>query len=123
LFSGLAGVLVLIASASAAHAGVGECINAEQCAEPCPLVLCDTDGDCPSGEVCVVSSGTCCASSQCECLNGEWTCTADCITGVGICVSADEPLCVPALSGTSVALLAALMAAVLAGAIRRRRAS
>jgi hypothetical protein len=39
-------------------------------------------------------------------------------------VSADEPLCVPALSGTSVALLAALMAAVLAGAaIRRRRAS
>jgi hypothetical protein len=126
------GLLILtlagIAGASSVQAGVDGCFNAEQCAEPCPITPCSIptgggggDGDCPPGEVCVLSDSNCCASSSCDCVGGEWVCTADCVTGAAICVPVDSPTCVPALSTAAVALLAVAMAAALAVALRRRR--
>lgn len=105
---------------SVARAG-DECIGDEFCEEPCPIMHCETDADCPSGEVCVVSSTTCCAASSCFCVEetGEWECTGDCGIGIQICVPANSPECVPALSGGGTALLAALMATLLAFQIRR----
>ncbi len=123
--SALVGVMILFWLASGARAG-DECIGEEACEEPCPIVHCETDANCPSGEVCVVSSTTCCASSSCFCdpVTGEWTCTGDCAIGISICVPADAHECVPALSEVGVAVLAALMAAAMAGAtLRKRRAS
>jgi hypothetical protein len=118
-------LLVLCWLPSGARAGE-DCIGGEACEEPCPLVHCDTDVDCPSGEVCVVSSTTCCAASSCFCdpVTGEWVCTGDCLIGESICVPADAGECVPALSGVGVAVLAALMAVATAGAaLRKRRAN
>ena len=118
----LALALTSIAMAPAALAG-GECINEEFCEEPCPALTCDSDADCVEGEVCVVSSTTCCATSSCGCDpdTGEWICGGACFFGIPICVPADSPECVPALSGTGAVLLAALAAAGLAASVLRRR--
>ena len=118
----LVGLMVLFWLPSGTRAGE-DCIGGEACEEPCPLVHCEADADCPAGEVCVVSTTDCCASSSCFCdpETGEWTCTGDCAVGVSICVPADAGECVPALSEVGVAILAALMAAATAGAVLRKR--
>jgi len=126
LLAGLTAV-ILAGTASAAIAGDDVCIGEEDCEEPCPLVLCDTDADCPTGEVCVESSPVCCASSYCVCdpQTGEWACTGDCVIGVLFCVSADpadpaDPFCVPAVSTAGAVLLALLLAGIGTATMRRR---
>jgi len=116
--------MILFSLASGARAG-DECIGGEACEDPCPSVYCETDADCPSGEVCVVSSVICCASSSCYCDpdTGEWHCTGDCVIGISICVPVDAQECVPALSKIDVAVLTVLMVAVMGAALRKRRAS
>ena len=116
--------LVSLGLVSDARAGVDGCIGpSDACEDPCPIVLCDTDEDCPGGEVCVTTGPSCCTSSYCECLpeTGEWICTADCATGAQVCKPPGNPACVPALSEAGVALLAVLMLAVLTIRVIRKR--
>lgn len=61
-----------------------------RCDEPSPARgHCDEDGDCPADHVCRVDPNQC-FPSFCECLDGEWSCTADCSLGP-VCVPVPEP--------------------------------
>lgn len=61
-----------------------------RCDEPYPAHgHCDGDGDCPAAHVCRVDPNQC-IPSFCECLDGEWSCTADCSLGP-VCVPVPEP--------------------------------
>ena len=123
-------VIVAIAFATLlvapALAGVedGVCIDAEFCEDPCPALTCESDADCEGGEICAVSTETCCATPSCFCdpATGEWVCAGACGIGIQICVVPEETTCipVPATSAVGLLVLTGLAAAGMALAARRR---
>ena len=58
-----AAIVLIVLFIGPALAGIEDpvCIDAEFCEDPCPALTCETDADCEGGEICAVSTATCCA--------------------------------------------------------------